>query len=417
MNAQAASSSNKIPNTPAADGGAAQEETNIDVKLPEYDHLCRMVMGRKDPISTLSVYYESALIENYDSFSDMAKTSDPSISNAHFQFVIRHATDGQVVTRVVTHRIPITRQTETYLESLDEDVVGILIAKQAILQAANFKVDSVQSSAVEQAQSEIDFVLQSISHQYRVYARGKSKDLKTPTFPPILSGLPRRLFQLRRGPLLGTMIQNMDDAACLRNLFLRAPLLDCMRMMSPDLLCWEPGLDENTLAETSAAAPEGQQMNGSVEDCALTSDGSPQMIRDVPSKSKLHLKVLPMETLAMQSNKILVLDHHDRVLIWSGQDVCGKEFDHVREAFQHYTYLAVGNRIPTPTIALFKEGSSMSRFFISRLIPSHKDPVESQLEMFSELQEFSPQQLQAFCDKFPKTDDSSFFQYFWNIVR
>lgn len=54
-------------------------------------------------------------------------------------------------------------------------------------------------------------------------------------FPKELGGLPRQLFHLRRGPLLGPLLQNSDDPLCLRHLFLRGTLEDCLRMMAPEM--------------------------------------------------------------------------------------------------------------------------------------------------------------------------------------
>ena len=54
-------------------------------------------------------------------------------------------------------------------------------------------------------------------------------------FPRELGGLPRQLFHLRRGPLLGPLLQNSDDPLCLRHLFLRGSLEDCLRMMAPEM--------------------------------------------------------------------------------------------------------------------------------------------------------------------------------------
>jgi len=191
----------------------------------------------------------------------------------------------------------------------------------------------------------------------------------------------------------------MDDAACLRNLFLRAPLFDCLRIMSPELLAWQ--FESSTKNEC----------NGKHD---LTKKDEASAISTAPV---IKLKELPMETLAMQSNKILLLDHHDRVFVWNGQEVCGEQFDHIRDAMQVLIDESIQNRLPTPTISWFPEGSSMARFFISRLIPSHKDPIDRQLETFPELRLLPPQELACFCSKFPQTDEQSFFHYYWSIMR
>ena len=45
-----------------------------------------------------------------------------------------------------------------------------------------------------------------------------------------------RLFNARRGPLLGPILQHPDDIDALRTLFLQSGLADCLRLISPTLL-------------------------------------------------------------------------------------------------------------------------------------------------------------------------------------
>lgn len=61
-------------------------------------------------------------------------------------------------------------------------------------------------------------------------------------FPRELGQLPRQLFHLRRGPLLGPLLQNADDPLCLRHLFLRGALEECLRLMAPAMLSLKVGL-------------------------------------------------------------------------------------------------------------------------------------------------------------------------------
>ena len=70
-----------------------------------------------------------------------------------------------------------------------------------------------------------------------IKAAGSSMDF---AFPPELSDALRRLYHLRRGPLLSPgPLQSMDDRAELRSLFVRLPLEDCLSMMAPAL--WSSG--------------------------------------------------------------------------------------------------------------------------------------------------------------------------------
>jgi hypothetical protein len=70
-----------------------------------------------------------------------------------------------------------------------------------------------------------------------VKAAGSSVDF---AFPPELADALRRLYHLRRGPLVSPgPIQSMDDRATIRSLFIRLPLGDCLCMMAPSL--WSSG--------------------------------------------------------------------------------------------------------------------------------------------------------------------------------
>lgn len=61
---------------------------------------------------------------------------------------------------------------------------------------------------------------------------------------------------------------------------------------------------------------------------------------------------LPLQTLALQSNRILFLDHHTHVLIWSGRDVSGPEFNAYREACRQRAIESSAKRLPSPQVGL-----------------------------------------------------------------
>ena len=59
-------------------------------------------------------------------------------------------------------------------------------------------------------------------------------------FPPELSDALRRLYHLRRGPLLSPgPVQSADDRVEMRSFFVRFPLNECLSMMAPSL--WSSG--------------------------------------------------------------------------------------------------------------------------------------------------------------------------------
>jgi hypothetical protein len=77
-----------------------------------------------------------------------------------------------------------------------------------------------------------------------IKAAGSSMDF---AFPPELSEALRRLYHLRRGPLLSPgPVQSADDRAEMRSHFVRLPLEDCLAMMAPSL--WTSGSLEDAIA-------------------------------------------------------------------------------------------------------------------------------------------------------------------------
>ena len=80
-----------------------------------------------------------------------------------------------------------------------------------------------------------------------IKAAGSSMDF---AFPPELSDALRRLYHLRRGPLLSPgPVQSADDRVEMRSLFVRFPLDDCLSMMAPSL--WSSGPLREALESSS----------------------------------------------------------------------------------------------------------------------------------------------------------------------
>jgi len=63
---------------------------------------------------------------------------------------------------------------------------------------------------------------------------------------------------------------------------------------------------------------------------------------------------LPLETLALQSDRIILVDHHTHVFVWSGEDVTDKRFDLFRQACVQRVRASSKWRIPTPKILVFE---------------------------------------------------------------
>ncbi|CAM9659377.1 unnamed protein product [Discosporangium mesarthrocarpum] len=412
----------------------------------------RMIMGRADPRTSLALYFSEPESRGFvrgdrghggrDEASGVWQAGEEEDEeHVYFQFVVRQAKglEGRV-TRVITHRLPMTDDPQGFLQTVDPETLAVLVGKVAVLQATYGAATGTNDAEVEEARLCVDNFISGISQRYRELRRshwGRSdqgqgqgqgafdieggpgdpkghgvepqlswgREVGGPeamTFPRELALLPRQLFHLRRGPLLGPLLQNSDDQLCLRHLFLRGSLEDCLRMLEPRMLSLNAPEALETLRAATESALEGEALEG---------DGERQTNPTPPPQ--LPLTPVPVETLAMLPDRLLVLDTHDRIYIWSGHTVCGREFDPLRKACEAGVAVSAASRFPSASVTFLKDGSSWSRYLTSRLIPSHKDSIEQQLKSFPALASVPRAELEGLRRKLPPTDDPSYHQYFW----
>ncbi|KVI04111.1 Sec23/Sec24 beta-sandwich, partial [Cynara cardunculus var. scolymus] len=203
----------------------------------------------------------------------------------YFQFGIFFSNLYQAdIIRVITVRLPTVDSISSYLDSVQDEVAAVLIAKRSLLRAKNF------SDAID-VRKTVDERIKDITNRFG----SQLPKSKLYQFPKELSYLPELLFHLRRGPLLGSILGHEDERSVLRDIFLNASF-DLSLRMGAEL-----------------AAQEGRSA------AALAA----------------------CRTLAEELTEM---------------------------------------RFPAPRILAFKEGSSQARYFVSRLIPAHKDPPYEQLD-------------------------------------
>ena len=209
-----------------------------------------------------AIYIQLLSVEETQSFSlSMETKGDIRSDYVFFQFAIQYSNVFQAdVSRVITVRLPTVDSISGYLESVQDEVAAVLIAKRTLLRAKNHS-DAIDMRAT------IDERIKDIALKFGPQAP-KSK---LHCFPKELSLLPELLFHLRRGPLLGSIIGHEDERSVLRNLFLNASFDLSLRMVAPRCLMHREG--------------------GTFEE-------------------------LPAYDLAMQSDAAVVLDHGTDVFIW-----------------------------------------------------------------------------------------------------
>jgi len=262
-------------------------------------------------------------------------------------------------------------------------VMAVLLGKEFVLQArrsAGTRGANAPSTIEEDSESvreELD------KTAFKIITRCGSKhnhrspgSLSNYSLPPELSSLPRKIFMLRKGPMLGPILQHADDIDYVRCLFLNADFDVCNRLIEPAL--WMA----------------------------------------IDREEKFYQ--VPAEDLALQSDKVLLLDAHTDIFIWIGSSLSVDDEENSSRQRNNLTTLALESarhRFPKPQILQFKEGSSMARWLQCRLVPSHKDSPEEQNLCFPQLDELTAENRAKLMAKFHRTDDLSYNQYFRKLLQ
>lgn len=307
--------------------------------------------------SSLSIQMLS--VEETQSFSvSMETKGDIKSDYVFFQFAIQYSNVFQAsISKVITVRLPTVDSVSAYLESVQDDVAAVLISKRTLLRAKNYSDAIDMRTTIDERVKDIALKFGSQLPKSKLYR-----------FPKELSLLPEHLFHLRRGPLLGSIIGHEDERSVLRNLFLNASFDLSLRMVAPRCLMHREG--------------------GTFEE-------------------------LPAHDLAMQSDAAVVLDHGTDVFIWLGAELATQE-GRSAAALAACRTLAeelTDSRFPAPRILAFKEGSSQARYFVSRLIPAHKDPPYEQEARFPQLRSLTTEQRTKLKSSFLHFDDPSFCEW------
>lgn len=354
-------------NLQRASSRAAGSHGLLEIRVPE-DILITQVVGPGEEAHSdshenfkndASVSVQMLSVEETQSFSIFMETKrDIKTEHVYFQFSFQYSNVYIAdITRVITVRLPTVDSVSAYLDSVQDDVASVLIAKRTILRAKN------ASEAVNMRLT-IDERVKDIALKFGSQVP-KSKLYK---FPKELSSLPENLFHLRRGPLLGSIVGHEDERSVLRNLFLDASFDLSLRMVAPRCLMHREG--------------------GTFEE-------------------------LPAYDLAMQSDTAVVLDHGTDIFIWLGAELAAQEINCAAglAACRTLAEELSESRFPAPRILAFKEGTSQARYFVSRLIPAHKDPAYEQEARFPQLRTLSADQRAKLKSSFLHFDDPSFCEW------
>ncbi|KAJ4826866.1 hypothetical protein Tsubulata_043796 [Turnera subulata] len=275
-------------------------------------------------------------VEETQSFAlSMESKRDIKSDYVFFQFAVQYSNVYQAeISRVLTVRLPTVDGVSAYLDSIQNVVAAILIAKRTLLRAKTF------SDAVDM-RTTMDERIKDIALKFG----SQVPKSKLNRFPKELCLLPELLFLLRRGPLLGSIVGHEDELSVLCNLFLNASFDLSLRMVAPRCLMHREG--------------------GTFEE-------------------------LPAYDLAMQSDTAVVLDHGIDVFIWLGAELAANE-GRSAAALAACRTLAeeiTESRFPAPRILAFKaffepeiekmkvQECSFPLFVSSSALEKEKDRVE-----------------------------------------
>ena len=191
--------------------------------------------------------------------------------------------------------------------------------------------------------------------------------------------------------------------ACL----LRAGRIHTLRMASPNL-CWlQPhGASEDDPGSVARGTSQSD-VNGAATQMPVTA-----------GTLRVRAKAMPAETLALQSNRIVLLDHGTDIFVWYGKHIAEDAASQAlrRASSEHARDIALSRR-PASRVTTLNEGDPNARGIIARLLPTHRDPPavqEATSPVLNELDAGGRAELRA---KFMRTSERSFAEYVLALAR
>eukprot|EP01091_Cochliopodium_minus_P011115 TRINITY_DN3090_c0_g1_i1.p1 TRINITY_DN3090_c0_g1~~TRINITY_DN3090_c0_g1_i1.p1 ORF type:complete len:827 (-),score=184.11 TRINITY_DN3090_c0_g1_i1:19-2499(-) len=339
------------------------------------NHIIGPILSEKKQENSSEKYWVGCSDESC-SFSVYYNVVEPILSSEiFFQFKISYVnSENQRIFRVVTKKIEIVGNNNLFYNSINGNVTSVLLAKKAIVL---FRKERNSASA----KSFLDKSLINIVKCLGVF------EFANFTLPQLCSNLPKLIYLVKRGPMLGGILQHSDDIDFHCGVFLKSNFEDSMRMIDPALL----KINERNVIEKEGILIESLQ------------------------NDQFSIYKVPFETLSLRSNWILGLDHHLHVFVWRGCESNKKETE---EAYQYLLSILlkqIENRFPIPQVSFFEEGDSMARFMSCRLTPNHKDVLQDQIKSFPKFELMNEEERKKILSKFPQTDEPSCYQYIKSI--
>ncbi|CAI7801969.1 unnamed protein product [Closterium sp. NIES-53] len=281
-------------------------------------------------VALLSVDEEAAVAVSMELVEDLTR------HHVFFQFLCRfRLLNHDLVTRVVSVRLPVAASLPVYLASVHEPTAALLIAKRTVLAAPTAREAGEMRAWVDARARDLALKLGGVAQHNRSLLQ----------FPHQLPRVAEALYEVRRSPVLGRHVASEWERQALRALLLRAGGEAALRMVLPSLLMFRAG-------------------------------HATQFVEVPPSD------------LALTSDAALVLDHGTDMLIWLGAHLAPDEPTRrgVEAACRQLAAQLMGGpggrgRFPAPRVLCFTEGTPEAALMTARLTPTHKDPLAVQVAM------------------------------------
>eukprot|EP00946_MAST-07B_sp_MAST-7B-sp1_P002990 g2990.t1 len=358
-------------------GAATAGSTNMGEKYSE-DHTTALAVGTKG--GSIALYFELDEAENpirSDQSVFVQITMEEVLTSKQVD-TERH----QSVIRVITKRFDLAEDKSANLASVDPQTAAVMLAKLVSLDS--YDSDRIDDSERAEAKSSVTTIDVRLFEILRLLVKWvctfRGKVTKVSRFPSELEMVARVFYHARCSPLCNVHLYHNDEISLARIRFRFASLPEAIRMMMPEL--WMLPASELISASNKASL-------------------------DVPSL----FKEVPLSSMSLRSDSILVLDSEAQTIIWSGAMMAGVEFDSVRRQVRGEWEKITEQRFPKPRVIMAVQGSLEERSLLAFLEPSQNDSPFVQLKSVPGLGDMSGTDLKRLRENLPHSEGLTFSDY------
>eukprot|EP01025_Chloroclados_australasicus_P051369 TRINITY_DN5979_c0_g1_i1.p1 TRINITY_DN5979_c0_g1~~TRINITY_DN5979_c0_g1_i1.p1 ORF type:complete len:796 (-),score=101.45 TRINITY_DN5979_c0_g1_i1:267-2654(-) len=284
----------------------------------------------------------------------------------YFQVVVGwHRPDGRTSYQVASREITVTDSVTQYLGSIQSKVIGVLAAKFWVIECTR---QSKKAKTLEDIRNGIGASAQLFATRFgqKVIQKGGLFGWATRTlhqWPKEQGPLLWMMYNLQRGVLLGNLLGHKDQRMVLSSHFVQADADICYSYMVPML--YNMDLQQRSLMP------------------------------------------LPAVDLALNPQKVLVLENGSILVVWIGR-LAQYEQSAIDEMVQQMVRIF---GFPQPEYKQTRQGEGDQRYILARLAPLYPDSQETRVQQFPEFLKFDRQAQQMIAAEMMPTEELSFQQW------